>query len=52
MKRHEKTSKYTEEKAIGVKTGELNWKNFYINRGREINEFRKMLLFRWGKHAQ
>jgi hypothetical protein len=39
------TSKYTEEKPIRAKTGDLNWKNFYINRRREKNEFRKMPLF-------
>ena len=43
--RHEKTSKYTEENAIGEKTGDVNLKNFYINRGREKNEFRKIRLF-------
>ena len=41
----EKTSKYTEENAIRAKTGDVNWKNFYINRGREKNEFRKTFLF-------
>jgi hypothetical protein len=44
-KTHEMTSKYTEENAIRAKTGAVNWKNFYINRGREKNEFRKMPLF-------
>jgi hypothetical protein len=39
------TSKYTEENAIRAKTGDLNLKNFYINRGWEKNEFRKMPLF-------
>jgi hypothetical protein len=34
--------KYTEEKAKRTKTGDVNWKNFYFNRGREKNEFRKM----------
>jgi hypothetical protein len=49
---HEKTSKYTKGNAIRAKTGVLNRKNFYINRGREKNEFRKMLMFLWGKDAQ
>ena len=39
------TSKYTEENAIGAKIGDVNWKNFYINRGSGKNEFRKMRLF-------
>ncbi len=42
---HEKTSKYTEGNAVRAKTGLLNRKKFYTNRGRENNEFRKMLLF-------
>jgi hypothetical protein len=29
----------TEEKPIRAKTGDLNWKNFYINRRREKNAF-------------
>jgi hypothetical protein len=41
----EKTSKYTKENAIREKTGDVNWKNFYINRGKEKNDFRKLLLF-------
>jgi hypothetical protein len=43
--RHEKTSKYTEENAIGTKTGDVNWKNFYINRGREKMNFEKCFCF-------
>jgi hypothetical protein len=37
--------KYTEENAIGAKTGDVNWKNFYINRGREKMIFEKCVCF-------
>jgi len=42
---HEKTSKYTEGNAIRAKTGVLNRKNFYINRGMKKRNFEECFCF-------